>query len=115
MTASLVALPILGAAGFAAAGPVAGSAAAAWQSSFGLVQAGSVFAWCQSAAMGGAAVNGILAVGATGGGLAAAATGAGFVRGQTTLTPEKMKEMFVTVYRKEGSGGELIGDTEKST
>ena len=115
MTASLVALPVIGAAGFAAAGPVAGSAAAAWQSSMGIVQAGSVFAWCQSAAMGGAAVNGIAAVGAAGGVGAVAATGAGLMRGQTTLTPEKMKEIFVTVYRKEGSGGELIGDREKST
>lgn len=114
MTASLVALPIIGAAGFAAAGPVAGSAAAAWQSSMGIVQAGSVFAWCQSAAMGGAAVNGIVAVGAAGGVGAAAATGAGFMNGQA-LTPEKLKEMFMTVYRNEESGGGLIGDKEKST
>jgi hypothetical protein len=49
--------PALGIAGFSAIGPVAGSAAAAWQSSLGLVQAGSFFAWCQSAAMGGAAAG----------------------------------------------------------
>ena len=114
VTASLVALPVIGAAGFGAAGPVLGSAATAWQSSIGVVQAGSIFAWCQSAAMGGAAVNGIIAVGAAGGVGAAAATGAGFMSGQT-LTPEKMKEIFVTVYRKEESGEELIGDKEKST
>ena len=41
LTASLVALPILGAVGFTAAGPAAGSAAAAWQASIGLVEAGS--------------------------------------------------------------------------
>ena len=66
LTASLVALPILGAVGFTAAGPAAGSAAAAWQASIGLVEAGSFFAWCQSAAMGGAAVNGIIATGVAG-------------------------------------------------
>lgn len=82
MTASVAALPILGAAGFAATGPVAGSAAAAWQSSVGLVQAGSLFAWCQSAAMGGAAVSGIVAGGAAGGSVALAATGAGVAGGQ---------------------------------
>ena len=113
--ASLVALPILGAAGFAAAGPVAGSAAAAWQSSIGLVQAGSVFAWCQSAAMGGAAVNGIVALGAAGGSVALAATGAGVVGGQTALTPEKLKEMFLTVYRKEKSWVEVMEEAQKST
>jgi hypothetical protein len=36
VTASVVAVPVLGAAGFAATGPVTGSAAAAWQSSIGL-------------------------------------------------------------------------------
>ena len=112
--ASLVALPILGAAGFAAAGPVAGSAAAAWQSSIGLVQAGSVFAWCQSAAMGGAAVNGIVALGAAGGSVALAATGAGVVGGQTALTPEKLKEMFLSVYRKEKSWVEVMKEAQKS-
>jgi hypothetical protein len=32
--------------------------AAAWQASIGAVEAGSLFAWCQSAAMGGAALSG---------------------------------------------------------
>lgn len=74
----MFALPILGVIGFGAAGPVAGSAAAALQSSIGLVEAGSIFAWCQSAAMGGAAVGGILATGLAGAGVAvgAAVTGA---------------------------------------
>ena len=113
--ASLVALPILGAAGFAAVGPVAGSAAAAaWQSSIGLVQAGSVFAWCQSAAMGGAAVNGIVALGAVGGSVALVATGVGVVGGQTALTPEKLKEMFLNVYRKEESWVEVMKEAQKS-
>lgn len=54
---SWFAVPVLGAVGFGAAGPVAGSAAAAWQGSIGAVKAGSLFAWCQSAAMGGSAVG----------------------------------------------------------
>ena len=58
---SFLALPVLGAVGFTAAGPAAGSAAAAWQASIGVVEAGSLFAWCQSAAMGGTAVGGIQA------------------------------------------------------
>ena len=112
--ASLVALPILGAVGFATVGPVAGSAAMAWQSSNGLVQAGSLFAWCQSAAMGGAAVNGIVALGAAGGSVALAATGAGVVGAQTALTPEKLKEMFLSVYRKEKSWVEVMEEAQKS-
>ena len=65
-TLSFLAVPVLGAVGFTAAGPVAGSAAAAWQSSIGAVQAGSLFAWCQGAAMGGAAVGGIQAASVAG-------------------------------------------------
>ena len=72
-----VALPILGAAGFGALGPVAGSSAAAWQASIGAVEAGRLFAWCQSAAMGGAAVNGIGAAGLAGGGIALSSTAVG--------------------------------------
>ena len=64
--ASVLTVPVLGAAGFEALGPAAGTAAASWQASLGLVEAGSLFAWCQIAAMGGAAVGGIQAVGATG-------------------------------------------------
>ena len=103
MTASLAALPIIGLAGFAATGPVAGSAVVAYQSSVGIIQAGSLFAWCQSATMGGAAVNGIIACGAAGGSVALAATGGAIAGGQGALTPEKMKEMFLMVYRKEKS------------
>ena len=63
---------ILAAAGFSAIGPVAGSAAAAWQASIGSVAAGSLFAFLQSAAMGGAALGVITGVGVVGGGLAVA-------------------------------------------
>ncbi len=72
--AAFLVVPILGAAGFGATGPVARTAAAAWHSSIGLVEAGSFFAWCQSAAMGGAAFGGIVAAGASGLGVAGAAT-----------------------------------------
>ncbi|PVH91822.1 hypothetical protein DM02DRAFT_468089, partial [Periconia macrospinosa] len=61
--------PALGIAGFSALGPTAGTAAAAWQSSIGVVQAGSVFAWCQSAAMGGSAAGTIVAMQGVGAGV----------------------------------------------
>ncbi|KAL9102143.1 MAG: hypothetical protein Q9163_002674 [Psora crenata] len=64
--ASIWAVPILGAVGFTASGPAAGSLAAGWQASMGAVKAGSLFSWCQSAAMGGSALGGIQAVGAAG-------------------------------------------------
>lgn len=63
---SMFAVPVLGFVGFTAAGPLAGSAAAAWQASIGLVQANSLFAWCQSAAMGGVALGGIQFAGVAG-------------------------------------------------
>ena len=63
---SFLTVSVLGAVGFTAAGPAAGSAAVAWQASIGAVEAGSLFAWCQSAAMGGAAVSGIQAAGVAG-------------------------------------------------
>ena len=67
---SFCAVPVLGAVGFTAAGPAAGSAAAAWQASMGVVKAGSIFSWCQSAAMGGRALGGIQAAGVAGTALA---------------------------------------------
>jgi len=91
VTVSIVAVPILGAAGFVATGPVAGSAAAAWQSSIGLVEAGTLFAWCQSAAMGGAALNGIVSVGVAGAGVAGVAT--------VPVIP-RLAEKFRSVFRR---------------
>lgn len=64
--ASFLAVPVLGAVGFTAVGPAAGSAAAAWQSSIGLVRAGSLFSWCQGVAMGGTALGGLQAAGLAG-------------------------------------------------
>ncbi|RAL06803.1 interferon alpha-inducible IFI6/IFI27 family protein [Aspergillus homomorphus CBS 101889] len=56
-TAPITGPAVLGAVGFSASGPVAASFAAAWQSSLGVVQAGSLFATLQGAAMGGAAAG----------------------------------------------------------
>ncbi|KAG4427631.1 hypothetical protein IFR05_016885 [Cadophora sp. M221] len=92
--ASAIALPILGPVGFTAAGPLAGSAAAAWQSSLSIVQGGSIFAWCQSAAMGGAAVGGILVTGLAGGGVAVGATVAGALDTEDEEIPD-LKERFL--------------------
>jgi len=63
---SFLAVPVLGAVRFTAAGLMAGSTAAAWQASIGAIEAGSLFAWCQSAAMGGAAIGGIHVAGIAG-------------------------------------------------
>jgi hypothetical protein len=72
---AIVAVPILGAVGFSALGPVAGSAAAGWQASIGAVEAGSLFAICQSAAMGGATATGLATTGVGGAAFALGASG----------------------------------------
>ena len=59
---SVFAVPVLGLVGFTSTGPAAGSAAAAWQASIGAVRAGSLFAWCQSAAMGGEVALGVIQI-----------------------------------------------------
>lgn len=101
---------ILGAIGFGALGPIAGTAATGWQASIGAVEAGSLFAWCQSAAMGGAAVNGIIAAGAAGGGVAALATTAASGGEGETVDVEGLVKKFKEVY-KGGSVGELGGQS----
>ena len=63
ITTSTVLLPILG---FGALGPALGSFAAAWQSSIGSVATGSLFAFLQSAGMGGAAAGLFAALGIAG-------------------------------------------------
>ncbi len=60
------AVPILSLFGFTAIGPTAGSAAAYWMSSTGVVQAGSLLATCQSAAMGGVSLVAVHTGGALG-------------------------------------------------
>ncbi|SLM39229.1 hypothetical protein LPUS_01127 [Lasallia pustulata] len=108
-TAAVVTLPILGALGFSALGPVAGSAAAGWQASLGIVEAGSLFTWCQSAAMGGAAVNAIIATGAAGRGVAALATATAAGESET-LDVDGLMEKFREVYRR-GNFREVRGHT----
>lgn len=80
-------------------GPVAGSAAAGWQASIGLVEAGSIFAWCQSAAMGGAAIGGILAGGLTGMAVAVGATLGGILDDDNTPAPD-LKEKFMAAWKR---------------
>ncbi|TGO13323.1 hypothetical protein BPAE_0748g00010 [Botrytis paeoniae] len=98
--ASVAAVPVLGAVGFSAAGPIAGSTAAAWQSSMGLVEAGSIFAWCQSAAMGGAAVGGIIGAGVGGAGILAGASSLGALDGADFDNPE-LKKRFLAAWNHE--------------
>ena len=73
--------PVLGLAGFTAAGPAAASFAAAWQSWIGIVEAGSLFSMLTSIGMGGAGAAAPLlaAVGATAG-AGAGVIGSGLVR-----------------------------------
>lgn len=68
----------------------------------GVVEAGSLFAWCQSAAMGGAAVNGIIAAGVTGGGLFLSSTAAGVLMDGAVEKEdeEKLMELFRKMCRK---------------
>ncbi|KAJ8066910.1 hypothetical protein OCU04_004295 [Sclerotinia nivalis] len=101
--ASIAVVPVLGVVGFSAAGPVAGSAAAAWQSSIGLVEAGSIFAWCQSVAMGGAAVGGIIGAGVGGAGLLARAAGLGVLDG-VEFDGVELREMFLVAWGREVRG-----------
>jgi hypothetical protein len=99
--ASLAVIPILSALGFATAGPVVGSIAAKWQSCIGIVGAGSIFAWCQSAAMGGAAVSEVIATGLSGASVAVVATFAGRLGG---IDRCDLKERFLAAWDQDMSG-----------
>ncbi|KAM0308094.1 hypothetical protein ACHAO8_010318 [Botrytis cinerea] len=98
--ASVATVPVLGAVGFSAAGPIAGSTAAAWQSGIGLVEAGSIFAWCQSVAMGGAAVGGIIGAGVGGAGVLAAATSLGALEG-ADFDNFELKKRFLAAWDRD--------------
>lgn len=100
---------ILGAVGFSALGPVAGSAAVAWQSSLGAAQAGSFFALCQSAAMGGAVASGITAAGAVGASVAAGATLFGLVTKDSVgdMPADNVRDMYKNAFRR---GEEVPGE-----
>lgn len=101
--ASLVS-PALGIVGFSTLGPAAGTAAAAWQSSVGIVQAGSIFAWCQSVAMGGSATGAIVAAQGVGVGVVGLATLEGMLVGSRNEQAEKefIWNLFIDSVRKVG-------------
>jgi len=95
-TAAVVAVPFLGVFGFgvfgfSAIGPVAGSVAAGWQASIGVVEAGSLFALCQSAAMGGATV-GLTTTGVYDAAVALAASG--------LPSPSNLRDAFIRRFRE---------------
>ncbi|EPE27550.1 hypothetical protein GLAREA_04341 [Glarea lozoyensis ATCC 20868] len=97
--AAPVVLPLVG---FGGGGVVAGSLAAAWQSSIGIVQGGSVFAFLTSAGAGGAATAAFMATGVAGASLLVAATGAGFfdkLRNETEVV--ELREHFLEVWRRD--------------
>jgi len=98
LTAASLVIPGLAAAGFAASGPVAGSAAAAMQSGIGLVRAGSFFAWCQSAAMGGAAAGTIVGAQVVGASAAGLGILASVKRDGEELDEAVMKEVIWALF-----------------
>ncbi|KAK6343473.1 hypothetical protein TWF730_011062 [Orbilia blumenaviensis] len=95
---------ILPAVGFGSAGVGAGSIAAGWQSAIGLVEAGSIFALCQSAGAGGAAGAAAITAAALGG--TGTVVAAGAVASATAgiennvLRDEDLFALFLQVVRK---------------
>lgn len=87
---------IIGAIGFSAVGPVAGSILAGWQASMGNVVAGSLFSFLQSAAMGGAAIGLFTGIGVVVGLVAVAGVGASVdvVREKISIVGEVVGEKF---------------------
>ncbi|KAK6525809.1 hypothetical protein TWF281_010852 [Arthrobotrys megalospora] len=99
---------ILPAIGFGSAGVGAGSIAAGWQSAIGLVEAGSIFALCQSAGAGGAAGAAAITAAALGGTgtIVAAGAVAGAAAGieGNVLRDEDLFALFLQVVRKAPEG-----------
>lgn len=93
-TAAFITVPILGAVGFTAIGPAAGSIAAGWQAAIGAVEAGSLFAFCQSAAMGGAAAAGLAGTGAAGTVVALGASASAL-----PISPSSLRDTFIRKFR----------------
>ncbi|KAI9673302.1 MAG: hypothetical protein M1829_004367 [Trizodia sp. TS-e1964] len=90
----------LGLIGFGTLGPIPASLATAWQSSIGLVPAGSLFAWCQSAAVGGTFLESALIPG----GLAAAGIAAIVVEIAQSRILEKYWKDFLFAAEEEVLG-----------
>lgn len=85
-------------------GPVAGSIAAGWQASMGgYVVAGSLFAYLQSAAMGGAAIGLFAGIGAVGGVAAVAGVGA-----SVNVVRERIFTIGEVVGEKFADAGEVL-------
>jgi len=68
------------------------------------VEAGSLFAWCQSAAMGGAAVGGILATGVAGAGVVAVGAALSGAQDGVHGPATDLKEKFLTSWSRDISG-----------
>ncbi|KAI4121001.1 MAG: hypothetical protein LQ338_006624, partial [Usnochroma carphineum] len=103
---------ILGAIGFSAIGPVAGSIAAGWQATMGSVAAGSLFAFLQSAAMGGPAMGLFVGIGASGGAIAVAA-GLASLEGVREKVAEDSKRLIALLAENsKGAVGGLMKNFE---
>lgn len=96
---------ILAAMGFSAVGPVAGSLAAGWQAGIGSVAAGSLFAFLQSAAMGGAAIGLFAGIGVVGPLVAFAGAGA-----RVDAVREKAAEIGEIISENSVKAGEAMKD-----
>lgn len=91
--------------GFSAVGPVAGSFATGWQAGIGgSVAAGSLFAFLQSAAMGGAAIGLFTGIGAVGVLFASVGVGA------SVDTRKKFAETGGIIIENSAKAGEAIKD-----
>jgi hypothetical protein len=90
--ATFITIPAVGAIGFSALGPVLGTLAAGWQSSIDAVEAGSLFGFCQSAAMGGAASGLIADTGSASTAIAVAASG--------LPNASSLRETFIRKFRR---------------
>ena len=99
LTGLLVTMPALGAIGFGASGPIAGSVAAILQAGMGDVIAGSFFAILQSAAMGGYGVPIVYG---------AVAAGSGIVGGMISSKLIKLAHLF-----RDGPGNILLLEEDK--
>lgn len=92
--------------GFSALGPVAGSFAAGWQAGIGgSVAAGSLFAFLQSAAMGGAAIGLFTGIGAVGVLFASIVVGA-----SVDVVRKKVVEIGEIISENSVKAGEAIKD-----
>lgn len=100
--AAAVAVLVLEAAGFKALSSVVSSSAAVWQASIEAVKAGSLFAWCQSAAIRDAAVNEIIAAEVTEGEMLLSSTAADVLMNEVMNkeNEKKLMKLFQKMCRR---------------